>query len=180
MSFSSTRRRTAGDSGCSRPDVAATGAVDACEAAAFSAAGAASCDGATFSAAPSSTRASSAPTSTVTPSLAMISDSVPATGEGTSKVTLSVSNSTMGSSCLTASPACFIQEAMVASLTDSPSVGTTISIAMVSTLLWCHFQIDSSVPDKQSGTGHRYSAAAALSAAFSPNAAATSPCCSAL
>ena len=48
-------------------------------------------------------------------------------GAGTSRLTLSVSSSTKGSSALTASPAFFSQRAIVASLTDSPSVGTLIS-----------------------------------------------------
>src|SRR5882724_113377 len=79
-------------------------------------------------AAPSLICPSSAPTATVSPSLAAISLSVPAEGAGTSMVTLSVSSSTRGSSTATASPAFLNQRPMVASVTDSPSVGTRISV----------------------------------------------------
>ena len=72
-----------------------------------------------------------APTPTVSPSLATIDSSTPALGEGTSTVTLSVSSSTRGSSAFTASPGFLNHFAMVASVTDSPSVGTLISIAMI-------------------------------------------------
>src|ERR1700686_2136823 len=79
-------------------------------------------------AAPSLICPSSAPTATVSPSLAAISPSVPADGAGTSMVTLSVSSSTKGSSTATASPAFLNQRPMGASVTDSPSVGTRISV----------------------------------------------------
>ena len=79
-------------------------------------------------AAPSLICPSSAPTATVSPSLAAISPSTPADGAGTSMVTLSVSSSTSGSSTATASPAFLNQRPMVASVTDSPSVGTRISV----------------------------------------------------
>src|SRR5262245_53122972 len=79
-------------------------------------------------AAPSLIWPSSAPTATVSPSLAAISDSTPAAGAGTSIVTLSVSSSTSGSSTATASPAFLNQRPMVASVTDSPRVGTRISV----------------------------------------------------
>src|SRR5438105_11658234 len=46
-------------------------------------------------------------------------------------VTLSVSSSTSGSSTATASPAFLNQRPMVASVTDSPSVGTRISVIAV-------------------------------------------------
>src|SRR4051812_16148883 len=72
----------------------------------------------------------SAPGVTVSPSLAEMSPSVPAAGALTSRVTLSVSSSTSGSSALTASPGFFNQRPIVASLTDSPRVGTQISVAM--------------------------------------------------
>src|SRR5437879_6856979 len=71
---------------------------------------------------------SKAPTATVWPSLATISPSVPADGAGTSIVTLSVSSSTNGSSTATASPAFLNHRPIVASVTDSPSVGTRISV----------------------------------------------------
>src|ERR1700761_7209503 len=53
---------------------------------------------------------------------------MPAAGAGTSIVTLSVSSSTSGSSTATASPAFLNHLPMVASVTDSPSVGTRISV----------------------------------------------------
>ena len=77
--------------------------------------------------APSLIWPSSAPTATVSPSLAAMSDSTPAAGAGTSIVTLSVSSSTSGSSTATASPGFLNHLPMVASVTDSPSVGTRIS-----------------------------------------------------
>src|SRR5262249_26317081 len=55
-------------------------------------------------AAPSLIRPRTAPTATVSPSLAAISASTPAAGAGTSIVTLSVSSSTRGSSTATGSP----------------------------------------------------------------------------
>src|SRR5205085_8636813 len=83
--------------------------------------------------APSLIAPSSAPTATVSPSLAEISASVPAAGAGTSIVTLSVSSSTSGSSTETGSPGFLNHLPIVASVTDSPSVGTRIS-AMVDPL----------------------------------------------
>src|SRR4051794_18727607 len=56
-----------------------------------------------------------------------MSDSTPAAGAGTSIVTLSVSSSTSGSSTATGSPGFLNHLPMVASVTDSPSVGTRIS-----------------------------------------------------
>ena len=78
--------------------------------------------------APSLIWPSSAPTATVSPSLATISASTPAAGAGTSIVTLSVSSSTSGSSTATASPGFLNHLPMVASVTDSPRVGTRISV----------------------------------------------------
>src|SRR5258708_12949948 len=90
-------------------------------------------------AAPSLICPSNAPTATVSPSLATMSPSVPADGAGTSMVTLSVSSSTSGSSTATASPAFLNQRPIVASVTDSPSVGTRISaIVCFLTLLSAH------------------------------------------
>ena len=137
--FSSTSRRTAGDSGM--PVAADAAAAAAGEGAGVAGAGVAGADfaGADFAgasgagaagAAPSFSMARLAPTSTVAPSAARISPSVPAAGAGTSSVTLSVSSSTTGSSAATASPVVLIQRATVASATDSPRVGTVISIAM--------------------------------------------------
>ena len=77
--------------------------------------------------APSLIWPSSAPTATVSPSFAAMSDRTPAAGAGTSIVTLSVSSSTSGSSTATASPGCLNHLPMVASVTNSPSVGTRIS-----------------------------------------------------
>src|SRR5277367_4592959 len=72
-------------------------------------------------------RPSTAPTGRFAPSSARISASVPATGAGTSNVTLSVSSSTTGSSTATLSPGRFSHFATVASVTDSPRLGTLIS-----------------------------------------------------
>src|SRR4051794_21285381 len=92
--------------------------------------------------APSLICPSNAPTATVSPSLATISPSVPAEGAGTSMVTLSVSSSTNGSSTATESPAFLNQRPMVASVTDSPSVGTRISV------IWCSPRaVDRHFPD---------------------------------
>src|SRR5262249_46158536 len=81
--------------------------------------------GAVFSGAPAPSLIwpSSAPTATVSPSLAAMSPSTPAAGAGTSIVTLSVSSSTSGSSTATGSPGFLNHLPMVASVTDSPSVG---------------------------------------------------------
>jgi hypothetical protein len=73
-----------------------------------------------------------APTPTVAPSAASIASITPAAGAGTSSVTLSVSSSTSGSSAATWSPTFLNHLPTVASLTDSPSVGTLISVAMLS------------------------------------------------
>src|SRR6187399_746900 len=118
--------RTDGASGASEATAFGAGA-----AAGGGAAGAAALAGAAAGlapAAPSVICPSSAPTATVSPSLAAISPSTPAEGAGTSMVTLSVSSSTSGSSTATASPAFLNQRPMVASVTDSPSVGTRISV----------------------------------------------------
>src|SRR4051812_22607713 len=122
--------RTDGASGAS--DGAALGAAGAgagaAGAAALGAAAAGAAAGLAPPVAPSLICPSSAPTATVSPSLAAISPSTPADGAGTSIVTLSVSSSTNGSSTATASPAFLNQRPMVASVTDSPSVGTRISV----------------------------------------------------
>ena len=70
-----------------------------------------------------------APTPTVPPASTAIASITPADGAGTSSVTLSVSSSTSGSSALTASPTFLNHWPTVASVTDSPRVGTRISIA---------------------------------------------------
>src|SRR5262245_55461915 len=58
----------------------------------------------------------------------------PAAGAGTSIVTLSVSSSTSGSSTATRSPGFLNHLPIVASVTDSPSVGTRMSVMFVSSL----------------------------------------------
>mgnify|MGYP007004759832 CR=1 FL=1 len=58
------------------------------------------------------------------PSSALISDNTPALGAGTSIVILSVSISTRGSSTSNGSPTFFNHFDTVASVIDSPSVGT--------------------------------------------------------
>src|SRR5450755_2448675 len=131
MPLSAEILRTDGASGASAGGAfaAAAGAVAAGGAAAAAAlAGAAAAGLAAAPAAPSLICPSRAPTATVSPSLAMMSPSTPADGAGTSMVTLSVSSSTKGSSTATASPAFLNQRPMVASVTDSPSVGTRISV----------------------------------------------------
>src|SRR4051794_16214717 len=135
MPLSADILRTDGASGVSAGGVRCTGAAAAAAGAAGLAAASAVLAGAAdfAGAAPSLIWPSNAPTATVSPSFATISPSVPAEGAGTSIVTLSVSSSTKGSSTATASPAFLNQRPMVASVTDSPSVGTRISV-MVSSL----------------------------------------------
>ena len=67
-----------------------------------------------------------APTSTVSPSFTAIFSNTPLNGDGTSTFTLSVSNSTIGSSESISSPTDFNHLETVASVTDSPKVGTVI------------------------------------------------------
>ena len=67
-----------------------------------------------------------APTFTVSPSLTEICSKTPFEGAGTSTFTLSVSNSTIGSSAETFSPWLLSHFETVASVTDSPKVGTII------------------------------------------------------
>ena len=121
---SSTARRTAGDmvcAGVSSSSEAAAGAGVSALAAAGAGAGAL---------APSSMIAITAPTSTVSPTATTCCDITPATGEGTSTATLSVSRLAIGSSTATASPGCLSHSAIVPSVTDSPRTGTLISVAM--------------------------------------------------
>ena len=72
-------------------------------------------------------RASTWPTSTRSPSLARISESTPATGEGTSVSTLSVDTSNSASSRATSSPTCLNHRVTVPSVTVSPSWGIVTS-----------------------------------------------------
>src|SRR5512139_83991 len=119
--------RTDGSIGIS-PDLCAAAAAGFGASAGFGAGAAA------FGApAPSLIWPSSAPTATVSPFFAAMSESTPAAGAGTSSVTLSVSSSTSGSSAATASPGCLNHLPTVASVTDSPRVGTRMS-AMTSFL----------------------------------------------
>ena len=67
-----------------------------------------------------------APTFTVSPSCTAICSRTPLDGEGTSTFTLSVSSSTIGSSAETFSPLLLSHFETVASVTDSPNVGTII------------------------------------------------------
>ena len=85
-------------------------------------------------AAPSVIWPSSAPGVTVSPSLATISARTPDAGALTSSVTLSVSSSASASSARTASPGCLNQRPIVASVTDSPRVGTRISVIAASSI----------------------------------------------
>src|SRR5436853_5919794 len=132
MPLSAEILRTDGASGASAGDAlgAAAAGAGAAEGGGGGAAALAGAAGgfAAAPAAPSLICPSNAPTATVSPSLATMSPSVPAEGAGTSIVTLSVSSSTRGSSTATASPAFLNQRPMVASVTDSPSVGTRISV----------------------------------------------------
>src|SRR5437016_4148987 len=128
MPLSAESFRTDGASGASAGAALAAGA--GAGAAAGGAAGLAAAGAAAGLAAPAPSVIipSNAPTATVSPSFAAISPSTPADGAGTSMVTLSVSSSTKGSSTATASPAFLNQRPIVASVTDSPSVGTRISV----------------------------------------------------
>ena len=96
----------------------------------FSGAGVGRAAAAGLAAADSLILAKSASTPTVSPSCAMISCSVPDNGLGTSTVTLSVSSSHSISSAVTLSPGFLNHVATVASVTDSPSVGTRTSMVM--------------------------------------------------
>src|SRR5918997_1558668 len=83
------------------------------------------------------TSAISGPTSTVEPSETRNFSILPATGEGSSALTLSVSTSARGSSISTSSPSAFNQRVMVPSVTLSPSCGIVTGLATGSScLLW--------------------------------------------
>ena len=87
-----------------------------------------------WSPAPSST-ATTVLTSTVSPSLNLISLRVPAAGEGISASTLSVEISNKGSSRSTCSPTFFSHLVIVPSAMDSPICGITTSVAMMTPVL---------------------------------------------
>src|SRR5918993_239873 len=85
----------------------------------------------------SATSAISVPTSTVEPSETRNFWIVPATGEGNSALTLSVSTSARGSSISTSSPSDLSQRVMVPSVTLSPSCGIVTGLATTpSCLSW--------------------------------------------
>src|SRR5262249_19114398 len=128
MPLSAASLRTDGASGASAGGAfAAVGAGCGGGGAGFATGGVAAAGaGAVFAGAPAPSLIwpSSAPGATVSPSLTRISESTPAAGAGTSNVVLSVSSSTSGSSTATGSPGCLNQRPMVASVIDSPKVGT--------------------------------------------------------
>src|SRR5918993_238785 len=122
--LSRARRATAGPWSCTGRAAAGAGAGFCASAGFAPAAG-------PVAAPPSTIEPSTAPGVTVSPSLATMSPSVPAAGAFTSRVTLSVSSSRIGSSALTGSPGFLNQRPIVGSETDLPRVGTRISVAMV-------------------------------------------------
>src|SRR5829696_2332392 len=77
----------------------------------------------------------SVPTSTVVPSETRNFSIVPATGEGSSALTLSVSTSARGSSISTSSPSALSQRVMVPSVTLSPSCGIVTGFATIPPLV---------------------------------------------
>src|ERR687898_898734 len=81
------------------------------------------------------TSAISVPTSTVEPSETRNFSILPATGEGSSAFTLSVSTSARGSSISTSSPSAFSQRVIVPSVTLSPSCGIVTGLATGSSCL---------------------------------------------
>jgi len=78
-----------------------------------------------------STSAMGAPIGNVSPSGARIRSNKPATGEGISMVTLSVTTSTSGSNRSILSPGCFSHLPIVPSTTDSPTWGSSMVTAKV-------------------------------------------------
>src|SRR5262249_9192386 len=121
--FSSISLRTAGDSGSAAAagfGGSLAGTLGASLATGFGAG----------AAAPSPITPSTAPTSTVVPASTLIALSTPATFAKTSRVTLSVSSSSNGSSTCTVSPTALNHLETVASVTDSPSGSTTMFVAM--------------------------------------------------
>src|SRR3546814_8509194 len=91
-------------------------------------AGAAAAGAGAAAAPPASIVAIAAPTLTVSPTATSCWPITPATGDGTSTATLSVSRLAIGSSSATASPGFFSPSPIVASVTLSPSVGTLTSV----------------------------------------------------
>ena len=76
-----------------------------------------------------------APIETVSPSSTRILDNVPVAGAGTSIATLSVTTSTRASYFWTLSPACVSHWPIMASVTDSPTCGSSIFIFALSSSL---------------------------------------------
>src|SRR5690606_2788717 len=115
---------------------AGAGSDGASAAGASASAAGASSTGAGAGASPASpTTASTAPTSTVSPSGTLISTSVPLTGDGTSESTLSVETSKRGSSSATVSPTCLNHFVIVPSVTVSPSWGIVMSAIVADSLV---------------------------------------------
>ena len=85
---------------------------------------------------PASTMATTSPMVAVSPSAFLMPRNTPASGEVTSTFTLSVSRASTTSSLATCSPSCLSHLPIVTSLTDSPTEGTLISLAIVSLRLW--------------------------------------------
>src|SRR5215212_2037877 len=146
---SSARRRTTGEervrrsvsassiSPCSSPPTGWASVPEAGNSSVGASSATFSCGGASVAAeSPSAaTRAISVPTSTVAPSETRNFSILPATGEGRSAFTLSVSTSARGSSISTSSPSAFRQRAMVPSVTLSPSCGIVTGLATGSSCL---------------------------------------------
>ena len=82
-----------------------------------------------------SIRATRAPISRSSPSLATYM-SLPAASAGNSRVALSDSNSQIGSSSFTIAPSSFNQRERVTSLMDSPTDGTRISTRLIAMVYW--------------------------------------------
>jgi hypothetical protein len=101
-----------------------------CAGAGFAGAGLSEGAGLAGSLAAVSTSPMTSPTRTVAPLAAPWLVRMPATGEGTSTVTLSVSSSTRGWSTSTRAPTGCSQLAMMASVMDSPRAGTLIELGM--------------------------------------------------
>ncbi len=135
MPVSATSRRTAGESGAPRPSLFDRLAVSpAAGSAGFTGwvglgSSAAALGTATPAPWPDSMIASFVPTLTVSPAATSILSRVPATSDGTSVATLSVSISTNNSSIATLSPSFLCQAATVPSSTVSPNCGMMTSIA---------------------------------------------------
>ena len=78
---------------------------------------------------------SSCPISIVSPGWATIRASTPADGDGMRRSALSDVTSTISSSSATASPGCLSHSTIVASVTDSPKLGSTTDTLSSGTLL---------------------------------------------